>query len=321
MLDAENLNINKMEFDGSFNVYSLEGNFSFFHIEIEDTFEFYEKLFDYFFSEERLIKYCENKKNISFNPSEKHFAILYKHLLTYIDKEKMIEIDISDLDDIILQILKEERRLTLQDGKQFVRNDKIGKIGEYIFCCLLSDFFNFDCIIPKVHLQTDYNMSIYGIDTLFYSEQDNILLFGESKLCKTLNNGVGLINKSLKEYEQQMDDEFKLVLSNRFYKDKLNKFNERFGDDAEICVDILDFLETAGIERIGIPIFIAHGVDANHNEILKKLSRMEFPTFFGRETIYYSISLPIINKDKLIATFTGKIREKAEEYYNYATTK
>lgn len=320
-MDAENLNINKREFDGSFNVYSLEGNFSFFHIEIGDTFEFYEKLFDYFFSEERLIKYCENKKNIRFNPSKKHFAILYKHLLTYIDKEKLIEINISDLDDIILQILQEERGLTLKDEKQFVRNDKIGKIGEYIFCCLLSEFFNFDCIIPKVHLQTDYNMSIYGIDTLFYSEQDNLLLFGESKLCKTLNNGIGLINKSLNEYEQQMADEFKLVLSNRFYKDKLNKFNERFGDDAEICVDILDFLETAGIEKIGIPIFIAHGADTNHDEILKKLSGMKFPTFFDRETIYYSISLPVINKDKLIATFTRKIREKAEEYYNYATTK
>lgn len=318
--EDEILTIKNEVFDDLFNVYSIENNFSFFHIKIGDTEQFYEEMFNYFFTEDKLIEYCENKKNIRFTPTRKQFAILYKHLKTYIDRENLIDIDILKLDEFIVSILNDERPLVIKDEKRMIRTDKIGKIGEYTFCHLLSRFFNFDCIIPKVHLQTDYNMNVYGIDTLFYSEADNLLLFGESKLCKNLNNGLNLIKESLKEYENQISDEFDLILSNRMYKDKLNKFNDLYGDNAEICVNIKDFLEVAKIEKIGIPIFIAHGTEINNEEILEKLSQISFPTLFGRETVYYAISLPIFNKDKFISVFTGMIRKKAEEYYDYAKT-
>ncbi len=318
--ENQETNIIKQGFD-SFNVYSLKDCFSFFHIDVKQSATFYEKLFEYFFSEDKLIKYCENRKNIKFEPSVKNFATLFKHLKTYIDSE-YLEKSVAELDEILLPILKEEMELKTQDGKYVFRLDKIGKIGEYMFCCLLSDFFHFDCIIPKVHLQTDYNMSVYGIDTLFYSEKDHLLLFGESKLCININNGIGLINKSLSEYEKQLSDEFDLVLCNRCYKDKLNKFNEIFGDVSEICLNINDFIKKAAITKIGVPIFIAHGIEVEHKQILEKLSKIKFKQFFGLETQYYSISLPIIDKNKLIAVFTNKIREKEdyykEEYYKHA---
>ena len=70
-----------------------------------------------------------------------------------------------------------------------------------------------------------YNMSIFGIDELFLAE--DMILFGESKVSINLQNGIKLIKESLKEYEKQIKDEYQLVLSNRFYGDKLQGFFEK----------------------------------------------------------------------------------------------
>ncbi|WP_363550107.1 Hachiman antiphage defense system protein HamA [Caldifermentibacillus hisashii] len=300
-----------------FTVYSINNNYSFFHIEIEDTPIFYEKLFNYFFTEDKLIKYCEHMSNIKFSPSPRQFAILYKHLKTYIDDFNLSK-ELYEIENMLFAILQDEEVLINKEGKNLIRNDKIGKMGEYIFFCILSDYFHFDCIIPKVHLQTDYNMNIYGIDTLFYSERENLLLFGESKLTKNIGNGINLIQKSLNEYENQLSDEFELVLSNRLYKDKLYKFNDIYGDVAEISIDINQFILNANIEKIGIPLFIAHGTETDIVNIMEKLEKINKPPFFNLDTKYYSISLPILDKNKLVATFTKMIKEK-EEYYKNAT--
>lgn len=306
--------INLQNFD-CFQVYSIDDSYSFFHVDIEDDTVFYEKLFEYFFSEDKLIEYCEHTSSIKFTPSAKHYAILYRHLKTYIDDFNLIK-DISELDELLISILEEEFTLEEKEGKKLVRLDKMGKIGEYLFCCLLSNFFSFDCIIPKVHLQTDYNMSVYGIDALYYSEVNNLLLFGESKVSIKLDNGVNLIKKSLAEYEKQISDEYEIVLCNRLYKDKLYKFNTVFGDIAEVSIGIEQFINKANIKHIGVPIFIAHGTEVQAIDILNKLGKQKRPQFFGLETKYYVISLPIVNKSKLIAVFTKKIKEKEDYYIN-----
>jgi len=112
-----------------------------------------------------------------------------------------IQIDITNYNEHIIAIIKDECETEEENSKIFARKDKFGKIGEYIFCNILSNYYNFNCIIPKVHYITDNNMNVYGIDALFYSEQDNLLLFGESKFCKNLGNGISLINESLKNYQ------------------------------------------------------------------------------------------------------------------------
>lgn len=304
--------VRKESFD-CFNVYKLQKSYQFFHIDIADTPTFYEKLFDYFFSEDKLLKYCEHTSSIEFTPTKRNYVTLFKHLKTYIDSEN-ITTDASTLDSILLAVLQDEGILEDEKGKQIVRLDKMGKIGEYIFCCLLSDYFNFDCIIPKVHLQTDYNMNIYGIDTLYYSKASNLLLFGESKLSKSLDNGIQLINASLKEYQNQLEDEFLLVLSNRLYKDKLNQFDDKYGDIVETCISVQDFIQAAEITQIGVPIFITHGTELDENIIFKKLSKIKCQDYFGIKTNYILITLPMVNKNKMIATFTKMIKEK-EDYY------
>lgn len=305
----------KKNFD-CFTVYEEDNNNVFIHIEMKDEETFYEKLFEYFFSEEKLLKYCENNKHISFTPSPKAYTILYRHLRSYIDSEKE-KMSLPIFSQEIEQILAIEEIVTYEQGERVARKDKIGKIGEYLFNCLLNDYFDFDCILPKIHLQTDYNMSVYGIDSLFYSKQNAMLLFGESKFSISIKNGITLIKKSLENYEEQIADEYELVLCNRLYGDKLNIFSNIYGSYTETCINIGEFIRMANIQNIGIPLFIAHGTELDEKIIMNELSKIPQKSFWGLHTIYYCISLPVVDKFKAIAVFTKKIRE-AEERFNGA---
>ncbi len=302
-----------------FNIYCYENNkYTFFHISIKNKDFFYSNLFDYFFDENKLVQYIENQKGIHFDPSKKQYVTLYKHLKNYIDIENIeITIDMPDCQDY-MQALSEEAIVQQESKCLKVRMDKFGKIGEYFFSIILSKFFKYDCIIPKVHYTTDNNMSVYGIDTLFYSSEDNLLLFGESKFCIKLQNGINLVNESLKNYEHQISEDFRLILSGGFKNQCNQVFNEKFGTIRDESLTMKDFIEKANIENIGIPIFIAHGTEIDEEVILKKLNSIKKYSFFGINTAYFYISLPIINKEELIKVFTEKINNKLEYYSSEA---
>ena len=196
-----------------FKVFSKGEKNSFLHVDLSDDVSFYRGFVKYFLDETRLLRYAENKANLEFSPNRRNYVTLFKHLSHYLDDYNQ-ETPPREIEEDVFRILTDEYQLNDPgDGNLHVRLDKIGKLGEYIFCNLLSEYFGFDCIIPKVHLTTDFNMSVFGIDTLFYSSKNNLILFGESKFSKSLANGIGLINKSLKSYEKQIRDEFILMLS------------------------------------------------------------------------------------------------------------
>ena len=90
----------------------------------------------------------------------------------------------------------------------------------------------------------------------------------------------------------------------------LYRFNDIYGDVTEISIDIMDFIKKANIKQIGVPIFIAHGTELKVEEILLKLEKVNKVKLFNLDTKYYSISLPIVDKNKLVATFTKKIRDR-----------
>lgn len=301
-----------------FNVYSLDNKNIFIHINLTEN-SFYQGFVRYFLDESRLLRYVENKANLTFSPDKRNYVTLYKHLGYYIDDFNLEKLP-ATIEDEVLKILADEYQLNDPgDGNLQVRLDKIGKIGEYLFCNLLSEYFKFNCVIPKVHLTTDFNMSIYGIDTLFYSTENDMILLGESKLSKSLKNGIGLINKSLQTYEKQIKDEFVLMLSNRFLKNNMGIFGDKYSDAIELSLSIEDFITNANVKRIGIPLFIAHGTDTNVEEILKQLKSIKQQTFLGIETQYIILSLPIVDKSKLISTFTQEIAERRASYERLAT--
>lgn len=311
-------NINKKECNG-FNVYSKDNKYSFCHIDIHDEFSFYRKLFEYFFSEEKLLRYAENNFHLKFTPNRVSYTKLYKDLRLFIDQKNLSEnVDLTSFEQTIERILRDELEIENKNGANYIRIDKFGKVGEYIFSQILSEYFKLDCIIPKIKLTTSYNMSIFGIDTLFYSTESNIIFFGESKLSKSIENGVELIKKSLKDYENQIKNEFLLTLSNRMIncnKTFLNIFQKHIDE----CIDFEEFVKCTNLQTIGVPIFIAHGCDNKNldiEQIFDELSKLPNKTICDLETKYYSISLPIINKNKLMAYFTKEMQNKEELYKN-----
>jgi hypothetical protein len=306
----DKINLTKTE---NFDIYHFENNYSFFHIKINNIDDFMNEFSDYILNEENLIQYIENDKNLTFTLSKRNMALIYKRLNLFIDDE-IINIKITD--NKIKEIISNESQIISSNSNIYkIRTSKIGRLGEYIFHTLLSKYFKYDCIIPKVALSTDKNMSVYGIDELFYSQKNNMLLFGESKFTKNLDNGIALINKSLESYEQEIKDEFMLVLSETQLKNKL--FYDAFSGVHEICISFDEFIDKTDIKNIGIPLFIAHGIELNSNEILNKIrTKIKRNSFFNLNTIYYAISLPIIDKEKIILHFTKKIQEKMEYYKN-----
>lgn len=296
---------------GDFKVYNLEDNYTFFHIDITDENKFLNGLCRYLLDENVLLKYAENKSAIKFSPSSKNYVSLFKLLHKFIDDENM---HIALVDSEIEEILIDEFGDVIdQDGKKFIRLSKVGRIGEYMFHTFLSNYFSFSCILPKVHLVTDRNMSVYGIDVLFFDKVRKMILFGESKVTKRIKNGIALVNKSLQNYEKEINEEFELVLSNSHLV--CFELEEFFPGAREVCVNFSEFIKKTATKCIGVPIFIAHGEEVLHDDILKKLKQgVKRHKFFGLETIYFAISLPIINKEKLLTCLTQAIAEKMKMY-------
>jgi hypothetical protein len=296
---------------GSFKVHNLNDNYSFFHINIDNHELFYKGICDYLLSEDNLLKFIENRTAIKFEPTRKNYATLFKNLYLFIDEENLTSMEIEpEIKDILLDEFEET---TDEDGKQMIRLSKIGRLGEYIFYIFLSEYFSFECIIPKIRLTTDKNMSVYGIDALFLDKPNRMILFGESKVSNRIKNGITLINKSLKKYEKEIREEYILVLSNNHLV--LHGLKEVFQGKEEVCTSFEEFISEANITKIGIPIFIAHGEENDHEFILKqmqnKITRLKY---FNLDTIYYAISLPIINKTKFVGFITKIIKEKMSKY-------
>jgi len=295
----------------AFNVHNIADNYSFFHIDITDDKKFLEGLCDFLLSEDNLIRYATNKSAVNFEPTLRNFITLYRELNNFIDEENM---DSFEFDEEIEAVVSEEfDEIEEENGKKVIRTSKIGRIGEYIFHIFLSDYFDFNCIIPKVKLTTDKNMSIHGIDVLFLNKKEETILFGESKVTNKIANGIAMVNKSLLNYEKEIREEYMLVLTNNHLK--LNGLEDVFPGQTEVCLTFDDFINSTKIKNIGVPIFIAHGTELNHEEILDSLERkIKRKKYFNLDTKYYVISLPMINKKVFMNYITSVIRKKMEVY-------
>lgn len=304
----------KSEFE-EFKVYEIDNKYSFVYVDINDDEKFLTGLVDYIFNEENLLLYSELSTGLEFKPGKREYVKLYKNIQYFLNEELM-KIPVGNVDEELVKILSEEYECIKGDnGEYLIKQDKSGKIGEYIFHLLLTKYFNYTCIIPKFCISTDRNMSVYGIDTLFYDEKKSEILFGEAKFSNRFSNGVKLINKSLKEYEQNIKEEFLLVLSNDSYK--LNEsFKSRHKEKIDECFTFEEFIEEANLTTIVIPIFIAHG-DGKKNTVekfMKKLNSIKTKDMFGMNTKYMLISLPVIEKDKFIEFAIKMAVKKSNEY-------
>ncbi|HJA52847.1 MAG TPA: DUF1837 domain-containing protein [Candidatus Massiliomicrobiota merdigallinarum] len=315
--------IKEIKYDG-FTVYMHNNAHSFVYADFNDSDKLIKGLAKYIFQENNLLNYGNSITRYKFMPSQKNYKRLYSMIGSFLNRElEMLTFD--DVNENVYDALNQEYKFVDLNGKTCVQNDKIGKIGEYIFHLLLSNYFKVDCIIPKFKLITDRNMSVFGIDALFYDSKNNVILFGESKVCKNLENAITLINRSLLDYEQQISEEYRLVLSNDEEIYNLSEeFNRAFQSYTEICVTFQDFVENANIQHICVPVFIAHGKSTDNDEIREYLEKMynkiKIKQFFDIDTRYLFISLPIINKDRAIEEIMREALKKSNEYERKSTS-
>jgi len=307
--------LNKSSYN-NFTVYKSKSDerYSFIYADFDRPDKFIKGFVEYVFEEKNLLSYTKNLTGIEFTPGKKEYVKLYKNI-SYFLNEELEKISLTNIDEDLKKILSDEYDCSIDGSKFIIQKDKVGKIGEYIFHLILSDYFEYTCIIPKFKLTTNRNMSVFGIDALFYDSVNSEILFGESKFSKNINNGINLINKSLTNYEHQISEEFLLVLSNDIYELD-SKFSGKFQSSIDCCCSFDEFIETGEIKSIVIPIFIAHGGQPEDDvkKILNAFDDVKVKVINSLETKYLFISLPVIDKEKFLEYAIRMAVKKQNEY-------
>lgn len=189
----ERMEISK--FDG-FDVYSVNEGHSFIYANFNDEDKFIDGLTDYLFDENNLLNYARRTSKVTFTGEIKQWVRLYYNISVFLNN-KLEMLEIGEVTEELKNILGEEYKLIDVNGELRVQKDKVGKIGEYAFHILLTNYFQLDCIVPKFRCTTDRNMSVFGIDTLFLDTNSKTIYFGESKFSKNIESGIKLANRSL----------------------------------------------------------------------------------------------------------------------------
>lgn len=300
-----------------FTVYKddVANSFIYAHFDNEDCF--IDGLSDYILCETNLLNYANILSPIEFVPNEKIYKKLYSTIEIFLNSELEL-LTFDELSNEVFNTLRQEYKFIDVDGKTLIQKDKIGKIGEYVLHIILTKYFNVHCIIPKFRCTTDRNMSVFGIDALFFDPKEKVIFFGESKVCNNIDNAITLINRSFKDYEDQISEEYKLVLSNDEVFNLSQEFKAAFQKHTDLCITFKDFISAASVNRICVPAFLAHGNCTNDNTAEKFLEKMNTKLcrkeFFGLDTDYIFISLPIIDKAKMMDVIMKKVVKKSNEY-------
>ena len=318
ILFGDTIMVTSETFD-QFTVYKSADANCFLYADCSDANAFMNGLADYILSETNLLNYANTMTPIPFSPTPQIYKKLYSTISSFLNSTLEL-LTFDNVSNEVRDILNTEYKFITKDGKTLVQKDKIGKIGEYTFHVLLSSYYKVHCIIPKFRCTTDRNMSVFGIDALFFDPSKHTILFGESKVCQTIENAIALINRSFVDYEQQISEEYKLVLSNDETFNLSEEFLNAFKEHTDICMTFQDFIKSAGIEKICVPAFIAHGNSKSDNTVETYLQKMNtgitHRRYFGLDTEYLFILLPIIDKAKMIDIVMKKVVDKCNGYRN-----
>lgn len=227
-----------------FTVYKCDVASSFLYAHFDNPDLFMDGLSDYLLSESNLLNYANTLTPIEFTPTPAIYKKLYNTLGSFLNSELEL-LAFDDVSDEVCTALGEEYHFIDINGKTLVQKDKIGKIGEYALHLLLTGYYKVHCIIPKFRCTTDRNMSVFGIDALFFNPNQRTIYFGESKVCNSIENAITLVNRSFDDYEEQIAEEYKLVLSNDEVFHLSQEFRDAFQQHTEVCISFQDFIKAA----------------------------------------------------------------------------
>lgn len=300
-----------------FTIYKDGSSDSFVYAHFDKPDLFMNGLADYLLSEYNLLNYANTLTPIDFTPTPAIYKKLYNTLGTFLNSDLEL-LTFDDVSEEVRTALGEEYHFVDSNGKTLLQKDKIGKIGEYALHLLLTNYYKVHCIIPKFRCTTDRNMSVFGIDALFFDPEQHTIYFGESKVCDKIDNAITLANCSFDDYEEQIAEEYRLVLSNDEVFNLSLEFKDAFKQHTEVCISFQDFIKAASISKICVPAFLAHGNSSGAHtpeQFLHKMnSKLHKKQFFGLDTEYIFISLPLINKAEMMNVIMQKVVKKNNDY-------
>jgi hypothetical protein len=224
--------------------------------------------------------YCHLFPECDAVPTLKNKVKLYHNLLNLVDTEIIDGAYVVD--------------------SSVIRQDKIGKLGDYFLCVLLEQFFKIDCYVDKAKFISNTNSSVHGCDVLYYSKKINELFFGEAKITDELSYGIQEANDSLKVYEKRIVDETHLILNSWSDSDLLAPFGEDFLEAASCSFTFSEFVKKKSMKGLTIPVFIGHGKEYDPKQILEALGNVTSNVFCGLNTHYLILSLPILSKHDFV---------------------
>ena len=155
-----------------FTVYRSDVSNSFLYVNFSNPDFFMDGLSDYVLSEINLLNYANTMSPTEFTPTLANYKRLYSTLETFLNAEMEL-LTFDNVSDEVRDALGKEYTFIDKNGETLLQKDKIGKIGEYIFHILLTKYFKVSCIIPKFKCITDRNMSVFGIDALFFDPAEH----------------------------------------------------------------------------------------------------------------------------------------------------
>ncbi|AJM72062.1 Hachiman antiphage defense system protein HamA [Mycoplasma yeatsii] len=287
-----------------FEVHIVEDRYCFLHINFNDEKKFLLDFASYIFDEDNLYIYSKNFIEVDWIPDDNTYEILYNNIKFFLDEEL---IDIDNTKKI--------------DENKIPRNDKIGKLGEYILHITLMKYFKYSCVIPKFTNITSHNKSANGSDTLFFDAIKNEIVFGESKLTNDINSGIRKANKSLNNYPKLVKNEYKYFIKRIVadYSMNLNRiFLSNFGKNINEFDEIKDFLEHTNTKLV-IPVSIVHGngKKTSAEEFINELNKIKRKSINKSiDAKFLLLSFPIIDKNKFLKIAFEVAVQKYEEYKN-----
>lgn len=190
---------------------------------------------------------------ISVKNIEIDFAKLQKYVSEIIlDKENLEYIfcdKISDKEDYYNMLKRFTPNKKVENLEQFVKDELSKNVNFYSFFAeallpiILRDLYNYNLTSAVININDTLIDGHTGTDSCLYGKDDNIIVFGESKFYKDVNDGINCII-----------DDFK---NEQGFKNKIDKFKRLIENNRESKSIIIKQLNKTSLEEISYNEFLS----------------------------------------------------------------
>lgn len=209
--------------------------------------------------------------------------------------------------------LSKEVRTKFKDWKK-----NTGELGEFLLFCFLEGHLGAPKILSKLELKTSSEMYVHGADGLHYLKLPNgnyQLIFGESKLHKSINTGLREAFKSIRDFKESINSKGQETSGISFERSLMssNLDRETFSKEEKLFLSSIIY-PNQGEDSFNVDdafgIFIGYEVDFENER--KTLKNEEF-----RERVEESVKQKIKSQENNIKKYIEEFDLHGHTFYIY----